>query len=456
MMFGSAGLRAAAVGFALAVFWGCLSFPVRAELWSTGYYPGYRQSAMPASVVDFGALTHVIHFSVAPNADGTLNTTVNNITASRSTDLVTRAHAAGRKVLISVAGSGAGGFMGATTNTHRAAFIANLVNFMTTYSYDGIDLDWEPLYSSEAGQYTNFVKELRVALNGFTPPRLLTVATAQQEAWFNALQGQFDQINLMTYSLAGTWPGWVTWFNAPIFDGGYRFPSTGGLVPSTDGMVQDFLDAGVAPGKLGIGIAFYGKLWAGGTGTPTGGATAPRQGWTTAPTTSAVSYATIMSTYYQSNLYHWDSSAQAAYLGYDTSGATNDWFISYDDEHTCQAKVSYARNRSLGGVMIWELGEGYRSSQPAGQRDPLLQAVKQAVLARPDLTAIQRAGQDVRLSFTSLPLALYRVQWTTNLVSGPWNTLSNNVAGTGDSVTVTDRGALTNRSPRFYRVQTPP
>jgi chitinase len=456
MFIGPAALRAASVGFALAVALGSSTFPVRAELWSTGYYPGYRQSAMPASNVDFGALTHVIHFSVAPNPDGTLDTTVNNITASRSTDLVTRAHAAGRKVLISVAGSGSGGFMGATTNTHRAAFIANLVSFMTTYSYDGIDLDWEPLYSSESGQYTNFVKELRVALNGFSPPRLLTVATAQQPAWFNALQGQFDQINLMTYDLAGTWPGWVTWFNAPIYDGGYRFPSTGGLVPSADGMVDDFLDAGVAPGKLGIGIAFYGTLWAGGTGTPTGGATLPRQGWTTAPTNTALSYATIMSTYYQSNLYHWDSSAQAAYLGFDTTGSTNDWFISYDDEHTCQAKVSYARNRSLGGVMIWELGEGYRSSQPAGKRDPLLQAVKQAVLARPNLTAIQRADQDVRLAFTSLPLALYRVQWTTNPLSGPWNTLTNNVAGTGGTVLVTDPSALTNRSPRFYRVQTPP
>ena len=231
-----------------------------AGLWNTGYYPAYRQSAMPASQVDFTALTHVIHFSIAPNTNGTLNTTVNNMTPARSNDLVTRAHAAGRPVLICVAGSGSDGFMGATTNANRAAFIANLVIFMTTYNYDGIDIDWEPLNSSEANQYTNFIKELRVALNAFTLPCLLTVATAQRPSWFAALQGQFDQINLMTYSLSGTWPGWVTWHNAPIYDGGYRFPSTGGLVPSADGMVQDFLDAGVASSKLGIGIAFYGLL----------------------------------------------------------------------------------------------------------------------------------------------------------------------------------------------------
>jgi len=283
---------------------------------------------MPASQVDFSALTHVIHFSIAPNADGTLSTTVNSMTPVRSIDLVANAHASGCPVLICVAGSGSGGFMGATTEANRATFIANLLDFMTTYNYDGIDIDWEPLNTSEADQYASFVQELRIALNSFNPPKLLTVATAQQPAWFATLQSQFDQINLMTYGMSGTWPGWVTWFNAPIYNGGYRFPSTGGLVPSTDGMVDSFVGAGVTADKLGIGIAFYGKRWAGGTGTSTGGAALPRQSWTTAPTTSSLTYATIMSTYYQSNIYHWDEDAQAAYLSIDETGSANDNFIS--------------------------------------------------------------------------------------------------------------------------------
>lgn len=456
MYHGLTLFRRIRVGFTLA---GSLCFaltPARAELWSTGYYPGYRQSAMPASVVDFTALTHIIHFSVAPNSDGTLNTTLNGITPSRSNDLVSRAHAASRKVLICVAGSGSGGFLGATSDPYEADFVSNLVNFMSAYGYDGIDIDWEPLNSSDVTQYTNFVNDLRSALNGFTPRRLLTVATAQRPSWFASLQGQFDQINLMTYSLSGTWPGWVTWFNAPIYDGGNRFPSTGSLVPSADGMVDDFVDAGVAPAKLGIGVAFYGKLWAGGTGTSTGGAALPLQSWTTAPTVSSLTYATIMASYYQPGLYHWDEAAQAAYLSIDNAGSADDEFISYDDEHTCQAKVSYARNRSLGGVMIWELGEGYRSSEPAGQRDPLLQAVKQACLATPDLIGIQRSNQDIRLSFTSMPLALYRVQWTTDPASEVWNTLTNNLTGTGGIMQVTDPGALASQSPRYYRVRTPP
>jgi GH18 family chitinase len=164
---------------------------------------------------------------------------------------------------------------------------------------------------------------------------------------------------------------------------------------------------GTDPFRASYGIAFYGYVWSGGTGTSIGGAALPRQTWTTAPTTTTPTYDTIMSTYYQTNRYHWDTDAQAAYLSIDNSGSANDKFISYDDEHACQAKISYARNRGLGGVMIWELGSGYRAGQPVGQRDPLLQAVKQA-LATPQMTAIGLSGQkDIRLEFTSLPLASY-------------------------------------------------
>jgi chitinase len=272
---------------------------------------------------------------------------------------------------------------------------------------------------------------------------------------FAALQSQFDQINVMTYDLSGPYSGWVTWFNAPIFDGGYTFPSTHGLVPSTQGAINNFVSNGVVSAKLGIGVAFYGDIWAGGSGTLTGGAALPRQSWTTAPNVTSIAYFDIMSTYFQSNLYHWDNAAQAAYLSIDNSGSTNDMFISYDDERTCETKVSYARNRFLGGVMIWELGEGYRATLPVGQRDPLLQALKRA-LATPQFTSVQRTNNDVVLSFTTAWLAAYRLVSTTNLTNGAWNTLATNLSGNSLTQQVTDPDALTNQSPRFYRLQTPP
>src|SRR5215475_5730856 len=113
-----------------------ISSLARADLWCTGYYPGWEQGSMPASTIDFGALTHIIHFSVVPSTDGTLDTTANSVTAANSSDIVSHAHAAGKKVLICVGGAGSQtGFQGATSSTNRGAFIANLVNLMSARGY---------------------------------------------------------------------------------------------------------------------------------------------------------------------------------------------------------------------------------------------------------------------------------------------------------------------------------
>jgi chitinase len=443
---------------------GCLfSGVARADLWRTGYYPGWEQSYMPASNVDFTALTHVIHFSVLPNADGTLNSSDNDITADNSADIVSRAHAAGIKVLICVGGAGSeSAFQAGASTAHLAAFINNLTNFMAARSYDGIDIDWEPLPASDARQYTNLVAGLRSALNKFTQPKLLTAAAGAYPPFgdsptadylmFAALQSQFDQINIMTYDLSGPYDGWVTWFNSPIYDGGYRFPSSGGLVPSVDGAVNNFLNNGVGPGKLGIGIAFYGYIWTGGSGTSASSITQPRQSWTNAPTATAIRYSDIMTGYYQSNLYHWDNSAQSAYLGITNANRKNNMFIPYDDQRTCQAKVSYARNHGLGGVMIWELAQDHQG----GQSSPLVQALKQA-LATPGLTNLQNSNNNVNLIFNGIALGSYRVEWISNLMFGVWNTLLiTNVPDAGGVLQVTDTGVMTNQLQRFYRIQTPP
>ncbi|MEI6972803.1 MAG: glycoside hydrolase family 18 protein, partial [bacterium] len=325
----------------------------------------------------------------------------------------------------------------------------------------GVDLDYEPVgQPCVPANMALLCQKIQIAVKALNPtyevhltiiPPLSQADPDLKTDTALACDPYVDQINVMTYDLSGAYSGWVTWFNAPLYNGGLQFPGTSRFVPSTDEAVSNFIAGGVAPGKLGIGIAFYGYVWSGGTGTSTGGAALPRQSWTSAPTTTAPSYDAIMTTYYQPSLYHWDTNAQAAYLSLDNPNSANDKFISYDDEHTCQAKVSYARNRGLGGLMIWELAEGYRPSQPVGQREPLLQAVKQS-LATPCFTGIQTRGSDVQLNFTSLPLANYRILWASDLSANAWSTLSNNVSGTGGTLQIID----TNASPRVYRIQTPP
>jgi chitinase len=432
-------------------------------LWVTGYYPGYEASQMTPSNIDFTAITHVIHFALVPETNGAINSSDNSLTGAACAKLVGLAHAAGRKALVCVGGASTEmDFLGATSAANLGPFVTNIVNFMSSNGYDGVDLDWEPFNSSDTAPYTNLVNALRAALNGFGTNHLLTVAAPAYPEYGDSptaeftmlasVQGQFDQINIETYDLSGPYEGWVTWYNSPIYDGGYTFPSDPSeLVPSINGAVSNFVNNCVEPGKLGVGLPFYGYIWTGGPGM-----TQPRQGWpaTNVPTVSTPTYAQIAASYYQSNLYHWDDVAQAAYLSTTNVPASNDMFISYDDTRACQSKVSYARNLHLGGLMIWELSQDYESTQPAGQRTPLTTALKQA-LATPNISAVQRGGTSVSLSFTTLPLGLYNVQWTSNLAQALWNTLTNNVAGTGTNVLITDPAPATAPA-RFYRIQTPP
>ena len=322
---------------------------------------------------------------------------------------------------------------------------------MATSGYDGIDVDWEPMNDSDTTLFTNFVTHLRAALDGFSTHKLMTVAvpTSTTPSILASVQSKFDQINLMTYDLSGPWDGWVTWFNSPIYNDGLTFPSaTDQYVPSIDGAVTNFLAAGIATNKLGIGIPFYGYIWQGGTGTPTGGATQPFQGWTTVPNVNAFSYNDLMSSNFTASQYHYDAGAQAAYFSVTNSDPANDMFISYEDPRACAAKVNYARNRGVGGFIIWELTRTIRAGKP----DPLLQAIRQTM--QTPGTVIQPKGPVMSLNFTSAPLGSYQVQWSSNLTA--WVAmLSTNMRlnWTGGIIQTTD---LPTQTKRFYRVKTPP
>ncbi|MBI3787776.1 MAG: T9SS type A sorting domain-containing protein [Ignavibacteriales bacterium] len=359
----------------------------QSDIWVTAYYGGWSQGwfnngILPAQDIDYSAVTHIIHFGLVPKSNGTIDSDANSIRQSNSSELISRAHAAGKKVIISVGGWGTDvSFRGATSILNLPSFVENLANFMSSRGYDGIDIDWEVLELTDLLQYTLFIKQLRARLDRISPRPLLTAAVNWQPGIFASLLNEFDQINIMTYDMSGAWPGWVSWHNAPVLSSGLKFPSNGRLLPSAESMVDEFIAAGIPAKKIGIGIDFYGYIWSGGTGTPTGGVTGPRQSWTSPPSIQVnVPYYTLMNNYYQPQYYRWDTLAQAAYLSIDNPGSADDKFITYDNEMSCQKKVEYARNKGIGGVFIWELGGGQLPASYTS-RDRLLQSIKTAVLA---------------------------------------------------------------------------
>ena len=111
------------LGFLLA----CPSGQTRstgADLWNTGYYAGWTQDDLPASAIDFTALTHVIHFSLLPKADGNIDSSSFNLSPTKSQDLISKAHAAGVRVLVCVGGAGTQAeFRGATQPAKVSAWV---------------------------------------------------------------------------------------------------------------------------------------------------------------------------------------------------------------------------------------------------------------------------------------------------------------------------------------------
>ncbi|MET3871810.1 GH18 family chitinase [Puniceicoccus vermicola] len=210
------------------------------------------------------------------------------------------------------------------------------------------------------------------------PHSLLTAATGPDPIQnrhlgqvFAGLQEHFDQIDLMTYVLSGPWPGWMTWHGSPLYSGGLHF--TGGReLPSIESNARNFLEAGVKPQKLGIGLAFHGDVWTGGTGTSTGGVTAPQQTWDIAPMLkNDVPYSEILSRYDLPKHGHFDVVTQTPYLSIDQKGSARDVFVSYNDPVGITARLHFLEDLGLGGCIIWHLGQDL---MPSGQQ-PLADAV---------------------------------------------------------------------------------
>lgn len=384
-----------------------------AGLWLTGYYASYSAfppASMAPSEVDYAALTHVIHWPVVPRADGSLvDPDTYGLTREQSADLVTRAHAAGTRALLGFGGDAAtvgDGWRGATAPANRARFIDRMVALMRERGYDGIDINWEELGPADEAAFIAFIGDLRRALDAISPRPLLTwVPTTGEQpplAATAATAQHFDQINLQTYVMSGPYPGWVTWFNSPLHNGGARFPSTGGPLPSADVEVDRYVAAGIPIDRLGLGMQFDGFVWAGGAGTGTGGVAEPRQDFDDArpPTLTVLRQADVVQQYGQAPgcRRQFDAVALVPWIGCDRARDDDDRFISLEDEQSIREKARYATGKGLGGLFVFELSGDFQPAAQGRARHPLLYALKAAM--RPPV-----AADDAYTTTTALAIA---------------------------------------------------
>ena len=344
--------------------------------WVMGYYVGYGRAQLAPADVDFASLTHIAVGPVIPRADGTLDTTFDidaTMGPAFARDVATRAHAAGRVAVLMIGGAGAhAGFVSAASSSHRAAFVSNLLSTMHAYGYDGLDLDWEPVDTADQAPLEALARDLRAAEPGLVltiPVMWLNANSPSVPAWYGTIAPLFDQMNLMTYGMAGAWDGWRSWHSSAIRGAGAATPS------SVESSVNGFLAAGVPAARLGIGVGFYGSCWS----SPV---TAPDQALGASQLVAddnVMSYAHIMASYFATAAYHFDANAGAPYLSFASAhGPEGCTFVSYEDEASVREKGQFVADHHLGGGIIWALHEGHIANAPAGQRDPVLRAMRES------------------------------------------------------------------------------
>ena len=262
------------------------------------------------------------------------------------------------EVMISVGGWGAGGFSeAAATAESREAFAQSAAHLVATQGADGLDVDWEYPGHGESGivsspaDRANFpllLEALRQALDragGKGRHYVLSIAVADGRfadgVDIAAVEPYVDWFNLMTYDFVNsmtTTTGHHT--------GLYRSRLAPADARSADAAVRQFLAAGVSPGKLLLGAAFYGREFAdvqpGHDGLyQTYGHYQGEHPWPE-----------LERDYIGRNGFvrHWDPQTKAPWLWNPRTRR----FITYDDPESIAAKAAYIKAHHLGGMMYWE------------------------------------------------------------------------------------------------------
>ncbi|HTD75601.1 MAG TPA: glycoside hydrolase family 18 protein, partial [Steroidobacteraceae bacterium] len=281
------------------------------------------------------------------------------------------------KVIVSIGGWMADGFSDAAlTDASRSRFSDSAVQLLRQFSADGVDIDWEYPGQGIAGikyraedrqNFTRLLKALRDKLNAASAAQgrggddryTLTIASADREYFehteMDKLHVYLDWINVMSYDFFNSLTP-TTGHHAGL----YRAAAAGPIDRDADASVKQHLAAGIPAGKIVLGVAFYGRGFAG--VRPIGnGLRQPYERFE-----SAHDYSELADKFIgrQGFVRYWDDRAKAPYL-WNSASRT---FITYDDPQSIRIKAQYVKAHHLGGMMFWELSED--------RNDELLDAVE--------------------------------------------------------------------------------
>ncbi|MBM2841552.1 MAG: Cytochrome [Bacteroidetes bacterium] len=375
-------------------------------IWSLGSTPTWINNPMHPREMNWSGLTHLIHFAVGPDSTppywhpATSYTTGTSIADSLelfycygarwNTDyhmidtLKAYAHANNVKLLLSC-----GGIWGAqasamdfiTSDSSRTqVFVDAVVDFVLRNGYDGVEIDYEPPPSrTQMSLLTSIMKRKLINTLGSSAPLVVTVANLAEGSYDLEVEPLIDQYLFMMYDFHFPFNGIgsvgseydVTGFNAPLGrPDSALYPMLNQASLNYDGRrpadprltgPNKFVEMGFPRSKIGVGIPFYGYRFNGRTAP-----NQPRDGvWP-----QYISYVDVL---IAPGTRHFEIVSSSPWIGGD------DFFITYSDTVFVRKAVEWTKSNGFGGMMIYELWNGWIASAPQGQKDPLLRALIDAL-----------------------------------------------------------------------------
>jgi spore germination protein YaaH len=320
-----------------------------------GFLPYWEAVAGPT--LNYDLLSTVAYFGVGVDGSGNLQKTGSNWegwTSSWMTNVINTAHAHGTRVALTIEEfawtasevSEQVQLLSSATNRNNAA--AQITAAVVQRGADGVNLDFEPIASTQEDDYRIFVQTLRADLDAQHAGYELTFCGTGDTGYYDVAgltaAGAADAVFIMGYDFrtgSSSHAGSIDPLTSPkpVYD--------------LTGVVNAWKKR-TSASKIILGLPYYGIAWTTTTNAPNGAVVASS---CIAPTSVFFAQAASLAA---TNGRNYDSIEQSAWTTYQLTcptGATQVWReLYYDDAQSLGAKYDMINYWNLRGMGIWALG----------------------------------------------------------------------------------------------------
>ncbi len=306
-----------------------------------GYMPDWEYKKGAHANQHYDLLTHIATFDFPVSSKGAIGYP----SGWPWTDVINAAHTAGTKVIMTATNFEAEEIRNIITDkSAKQKFFTTTKSIITKYKLDGVNVDFEGLYSADKGsKIVTFMSELTSYIHTELPGKEVSFAGPAVNwgsRWdLDGLVNSCDNVLIMGYAFWGKWSSTA----------GPNAPLTGFTHNITNVVTGDYkIPLSKYSEKIILGVPYYGHEWKvlsenaySKVDTTNGG----YQGstWFYNDIEKADIYGTLWDDKSQTSWFHWQEGEQ----WHQT------WF---DDVRSLEAKYNLAIAKKLGGIGMWALG----------------------------------------------------------------------------------------------------